>query len=85
MVLAAAEGAVQLFDVAQHCFQAGHGRGMQNDANSFATLGILIVDDDANIRKTMAYCLAKEGHAVIAVSNAADGLDEARRPSPSWI
>lgn len=52
---------------------------MQDDANSFASLGILIVDDDANIRKTMAYCLAKEGHTVIAVSNAADGLDEARR------
>ena len=42
-------------------------------------LGVLIVDDEVNIRKTLAYCLAAEGHTVIAVSNPADALDEARR------
>ncbi|MCR4317073.1 MAG: sigma-54 dependent transcriptional regulator [Planctomycetes bacterium] len=39
---------------------------------------ILIVDDEANIRKTLSYCLAAEGHGVIAVSNPADALAEAR-------
>ncbi len=28
-----------------------------------------MVDDEVNIRKTLAYCLAAEGHTVIAVSN----------------
>jgi len=42
-------------------------------------LNILIIDDEANIRKTLSYCLAAEGHTVIAVSNPADALEEARR------
>ena len=42
-------------------------------------LNILIVDDEANIRKTLSYCLAAEGHTVIAVGNPSDALDEARR------
>jgi NtrC-family two-component system response regulator AlgB len=46
-----------------------------------AQLTILIVDDEANIRKTLSYCLAAEGHTVIAVSNPADALEEARRRS----
>jgi len=41
-------------------------------------LNILIIDDEANIRKTLSYCLAAEGHTVIAVSNPADALVEAR-------
>lgn len=44
-------------------------------------LNILVVDDESNIRKTLSYCLAKEGHTVIAVSNTEDALDEARRRS----
>ena len=44
-------------------------------------LNILIVDDEANIRKTLSYCLAAEGHSVIAVSNPADAVEEARRRS----
>jgi NtrC-family two-component system response regulator AlgB len=44
-------------------------------------LNILIVDDEANIRKTLAYCLEAEGHKVIAVSNPADAAEEARRRS----
>jgi NtrC-family two-component system response regulator AlgB len=42
-------------------------------------LNILIVDDEPNIRKTLAYCLVGEGHTVISVSNSADALEEARR------
>ncbi|MBI4776065.1 MAG: sigma-54-dependent Fis family transcriptional regulator [Deltaproteobacteria bacterium] len=44
-------------------------------------LAILIVDDEANIRKTLSYCLAADGHTVIAVSNPADAVEEARRRS----
>jgi len=55
---------------------------MTADASSeSARLSVLIVDDEANIRKTLAYCLAEEGHTVIAVSNPADALEEARRRS----
>ena len=43
------------------------------------TLKILIVDDETNIRKTLAYCLAAEGHTVVAVSNPADAMEESRR------
>ena len=42
-------------------------------------LKILIVDDETNIRKTLSYCLAAEGHTVIAVSNSADAMEESRR------
>jgi NtrC-family two-component system response regulator AlgB len=42
-------------------------------------LSVLVVDDEANIRKTLSYCLAAEGHTVIAVGNPSDALDEARR------
>lgn len=51
---------------------------MNRDDNAIC-LSILIVDDEVNIRKTLAYCLAAEGHTVIAVSNPADAVDEARR------
>jgi len=44
-------------------------------------LHILVVDDEPNIRKTLSYCLAAEGHTVIAVSNPADALEEAKRRS----
>ncbi|MBU1700971.1 MAG: sigma-54 dependent transcriptional regulator [Candidatus Eisenbacteria bacterium] len=44
-------------------------------------LNILVVDDEANIRKTLSYCLVAEGHSVISVSNPADALEEARRRS----
>jgi two-component system, NtrC family, response regulator AlgB len=42
-------------------------------------LQILVVDDETNIRKTLSYCLAAEGHTVISVSNPADAIEEARR------
>jgi len=42
-------------------------------------LNILIVDDEANIRRTMTLCLEAGGHRVTAVSNIADALTEAER------
>ncbi|MEW6347551.1 MAG: sigma-54 dependent transcriptional regulator [Thermodesulfobacteriota bacterium] len=43
------------------------------------TLSILVVDDEANIRKTLSACLESEGHEVRAVSNAQDALSVAAR------
>jgi two-component system, NtrC family, response regulator AlgB len=40
-------------------------------------LTILIVDDEANIRKTLGMALEMEGHTVVAVSNGRDGLQQA--------
>jgi NtrC-family two-component system response regulator AlgB len=40
------------------------------------SLNILIVDDEINIRKTLAMSLELDGHAVTAVSNARDALAE---------
>jgi NtrC-family two-component system response regulator AlgB len=54
---------------------------MSDDAQKAMPLNILVVDDDSNIRKTLSYCLAAEGYTVIAVSNSADALDEAKRRS----
>ena len=51
------------------------------DDKKSAYLSILIVDDEVNIRKTLSYCLADEGHTVIAVSNPADAVEEAKRRS----
>ncbi|MBN2433614.1 MAG: sigma-54-dependent Fis family transcriptional regulator [Acidobacteria bacterium] len=44
-------------------------------------LNVLVVDDEINIRKTLAYCLANDGHTVISVSNPTDAIEEARRQS----
>ncbi|MCX6576720.1 MAG: sigma-54 dependent transcriptional regulator [Candidatus Aminicenantes bacterium] len=44
-------------------------------------LNILVVDDEANIRKTLSVCLETEGHKVIAVSNFQDALAEATQRS----
>ncbi len=52
-----------------------------NNDKKFPLLHILIVDDEANIRKTLSYCLEAEGHNVIAVSNPIDAAEEARRRS----
>ena len=43
-----------------------------------APLKIMIVDDELNIRKTLALGLEAEGHHVIAVSNVKDALVECR-------
>ena len=44
-------------------------------------LRVLVVDDEINIRKTLAICLETEGHTVTAVSNFKDALAEASRRS----
>ena len=54
---------------------------INNDIKNAVAMSILIVDDEANIRKTLSYCLAAEGHTVISVSNPSDAVDEARRRS----
>lgn len=43
------------------------------------SLNILVVDDETNIRRTLALCLESEGHRVVALSNRADALAEAER------
>jgi two-component system, NtrC family, response regulator AlgB len=52
-----------------------------NCDNKTIRLRILIVDDEANIRKTLSYCLVAEGHKVVAVSNSTDVIAESRRHS----
>jgi len=54
---------------------------MNDDAQKVLSMNILVVDDDSNIRKTLSYCLAAEGYTVIAVSNPADAVEEAKRRS----
>ena len=40
-------------------------------------MNLLVVDDEVNIRKTLALCLEGQGHTVCAVSNIQDALDQA--------
>lgn len=40
-------------------------------------MNILIVDDEANIRKTLSYCLETEGHNVIEAGGSSDAMKEA--------
>jgi NtrC-family two-component system response regulator AlgB len=54
---------------------------MNDHTQNATSMNILVVDDDANIRKTLSYCLAAEGYTVIAVSNPADAIEEAKRRS----
>jgi len=44
-------------------------------------LQILVVDDEANIRRTISVCLETEGHHIVGVSNVADAIAEAARRS----
>jgi two-component system, chemotaxis family, chemotaxis protein CheY len=47
---------------------------------------ILLVEDDAGIRESVAECLASEGYAVSAVANGAEALDWlSRQPRPDLI
>lgn len=50
-----------------------------NNEMDVRKLSVLIVDDKANIRTTLSYCLRVEGHAVSAVSNIEDALWEVKR------
>ncbi|MGH7850547.1 MAG: sigma-54-dependent transcriptional regulator [Thermodesulfobacteriota bacterium] len=52
---------------------------MTEDRSEAPRLNVLVVDDEANIRKTLTLCLESRGHAVTAVSNAGDAVSEAGR------
>jgi len=76
-------GGAASLDCRGHCdivFLQRLKKNMAND-NKTNKLSVLIVDDEANIRRTLSYCLAAEGHSVIAVSNPTDAVDEAKRLS----
>jgi len=49
------------------------------DTTTPHALNILVVDDEINIRKTLAVCLETEGHSVVTVSNFEDAVAEASR------
>jgi NtrC-family two-component system response regulator AlgB len=49
---------------------------MKREPAGEAALHVLVVDDEANIRKTVSVCLESEGHRVTAVGNAKDALAE---------
>ncbi|MGD0139779.1 MAG: sigma-54 dependent transcriptional regulator [Tepidisphaeraceae bacterium] len=50
-------------------------KNMATDPNS--RLHVLVVDDELNVRKTLAISLETDGHQVVAVSNGEDALSEA--------
>jgi NtrC-family two-component system response regulator AlgB len=54
---------------------------MMSKLGGSASLNILVVDDEINIRKTLSFCLEAEGHRVISVSNFQDAIAEASRRS----
>jgi NtrC-family two-component system response regulator AlgB len=51
------------------------------EARTESTLHVLVVDDEANIRKTLTVCLETDGHQVVAVSNFQDAVAESSRRS----
>ncbi|MDB5320594.1 MAG: Two-component response regulator AlgB [Phycisphaerales bacterium] len=53
---------------------------LPNEADQTA-LNILIVDDEANIRRTLTIALEADGHHAVAIGNAADALSEVARIS----
>jgi NtrC-family two-component system response regulator AlgB len=52
---------------------------MMNEKIAMPRLYILVVDDEANIRRTLTIFLESEGHQVVSVSNADDAISEANR------
>lgn len=53
---------------------------MEMDKGSQIThLSVLVIDDEANIRKTLRVCLESRGHRVTTVSNPGDACTEADR------
>ena len=54
---------------------------MALDMTSPNSVRILVVDDEANIRKTLTLCLESEGYEVVAVSNTRDAEQENSRRS----
>jgi len=49
------------------------------DTKAVAPLRILVVDDEANIRTTLSFCLEAEGHVVRSAGTIADALQEIDR------
>ena len=54
---------------------------ISNQTDGAQILNILVVDDEANIRRTLSVCLESEGHRAVAVSNFQDALSEASQKS----
>jgi NtrC-family two-component system response regulator AlgB len=52
---------------------------VKDDPARAAALNILVVDDEANIRKTVTICLESEGHRVTAVGSSNDAIAETNR------
>ena len=50
---------------------------LQN-AQEKTALNILVVDDEANIRRTLTIALEADGHDAVAVGNAEDALSDGR-------
>jgi NtrC-family two-component system response regulator AlgB len=48
---------------------------------STSPLRILVIDDEANIRKTLSVCLETDGHEVVSVGNFQDAVSESSRRS----
>jgi NtrC-family two-component system response regulator AlgB len=51
------------------------------ETHASKAINILVVDDEANIRRTLGVCLESEGYGVIGVSNFQDAVQEASRRS----
>jgi len=54
---------------------------MTQQGKAFTMLNVLVVDDEANIRKMMAVYLKAKGHKVVAVGNFRDAVNEGARRS----
>ncbi len=52
---------------------------MTDNQSPPTSLKILIIDDEANIRRTMSLCLETEGHSVVAVGSFDDAVAEVSR------
>ncbi len=46
---------------------------------------VLIVDDEANIRETIAFILEMEGYEVIVASNGVEALEKLRKYKPKFM
>jgi NtrC-family two-component system response regulator AlgB len=57
----------------------------ETEASAAQKLNILIVDDEANIRKTLSIALEIAGHSVTAVGNGKEGLAQASRHSTDLV
>ncbi len=52
---------------------------MPTTPSDSAPLRVLVIDDEPNLRRTVAYCLEAQGHEVVAVGNALDARREIER------